>query len=543
MERRIPDTGHDGHGSVWGLPPALSTSLGAAWILLMLLPGINHGLWRPDEHRVAGICAEMARTGNMVTPRLNGKPFLEKPPLYFAVGALFGRAFGTDDDIPYRLASLLFAVLTALLTYSLASRRLGEYGGILAAGILSTSAMFFRTSRWIQVDMALAFGVALAMDAYLRWLDAPRARHSACLGLGIAVSFMVKGLVGPALIGAAILADTLRLRKPANIRRLRPLLILAVIGLPVCAWSGALYREGGWAYVREVIVVNNFMRFAGIGEGAALGHQHGVREYLQRFPGDFLPWTFLFVPALIHGFRGFRGNPWICWFIGPFALLCSSSTKRDVYLLPLYPAAACLVADWLLHGARDKWRRAALGATWVFAGALATVPLAGIWLGHPALGMVVGGCALLAYAALLRPSRLSVRSLPGEIRLILAVSIGLCCASFLYFAYRTPRKDYLAFARDALVEAQGEEITILCPDEILDGVLPMAAGRNFNEVRSPDEIRSAGLYAWTDSRDRILQAVRRVAAVEILCQRELGSHKRSILARVQPGKALTGEDD
>lgn len=53
----------------------------------MSLPGFRHGLWRPDELRVAGICAEMARSHDFCVSHLNGRPFLEKPPLYFALGA------------------------------------------------------------------------------------------------------------------------------------------------------------------------------------------------------------------------------------------------------------------------------------------------------------------------------------------------------------------------------------------------------------------------------------------------------------------------
>jgi hypothetical protein len=48
----------------------------------LLLPGIDHGIWRPDEPLVAGICSEMARSGDYIVPHLNGTPFLEKPPLY-----------------------------------------------------------------------------------------------------------------------------------------------------------------------------------------------------------------------------------------------------------------------------------------------------------------------------------------------------------------------------------------------------------------------------------------------------------------------------
>jgi 4-amino-4-deoxy-L-arabinose transferase-like glycosyltransferase len=60
----------------------------SAILFLTLLPGIQHGPWRPDEPQVAGVCAEMAYQKDFVVPRLNGQPFLEKPPLYYALGIL-----------------------------------------------------------------------------------------------------------------------------------------------------------------------------------------------------------------------------------------------------------------------------------------------------------------------------------------------------------------------------------------------------------------------------------------------------------------------
>ncbi len=41
----------------------------------------SHSLWTPDEPRDAAIGLAMLRSGDYVTPRLNGAPFLEKPPL------------------------------------------------------------------------------------------------------------------------------------------------------------------------------------------------------------------------------------------------------------------------------------------------------------------------------------------------------------------------------------------------------------------------------------------------------------------------------
>ena len=77
---------------------------------VVLSAGINHGIWRPDEPYMAGICSEMARTHNFAVPTLNGNPFLEKPPLYYAVAAVSGIIFGTDNDVSFRIISILFSV-------------------------------------------------------------------------------------------------------------------------------------------------------------------------------------------------------------------------------------------------------------------------------------------------------------------------------------------------------------------------------------------------------------------------------------------------
>ena len=96
-------------------------------LLFFLVPGINHGLWSPDEPRVAGTCAEMARTRDFVVPHLNGKPFLEKPPLYYAAGAVAGSLLGEDKDVPYRLVSLLISALTIIITFLMGTKEFYEW--------------------------------------------------------------------------------------------------------------------------------------------------------------------------------------------------------------------------------------------------------------------------------------------------------------------------------------------------------------------------------------------------------------------------------
>jgi 4-amino-4-deoxy-L-arabinose transferase-like glycosyltransferase len=63
--------------SLWGLAMALWL-LAFAWI---------RPLSDPDEGRYAVVALDMLRTGNWVTPHLNGLPFFHKPPLYYWLAA------------------------------------------------------------------------------------------------------------------------------------------------------------------------------------------------------------------------------------------------------------------------------------------------------------------------------------------------------------------------------------------------------------------------------------------------------------------------
>jgi 4-amino-4-deoxy-L-arabinose transferase-like glycosyltransferase len=50
-----------------------------------------------DEGRYAVLALEMARSGDLVTPRLNGLLYFEKPPLQYWIGALSFRWFGITE--------------------------------------------------------------------------------------------------------------------------------------------------------------------------------------------------------------------------------------------------------------------------------------------------------------------------------------------------------------------------------------------------------------------------------------------------------------
>jgi 4-amino-4-deoxy-L-arabinose transferase-like glycosyltransferase len=499
----------------------------SAILFLTLLPGIQHGLWRPDEPQVAGVCAGMAYTQDFVVPRLNGDPFLEKPPLYYAFGAASGLVFGKDNDLSYRLVSILFAGLTLFITFRIVSMREGAMNGLLASGVLASSWGFFRLARWIQVDMSLVFFVTLAMYAYIRLSEKSSRWHSMLMGLSIGLSFMAKGFVGPAIIAVAILTDLILKRDFAIVKKLRPLWILTIMVIPVLPWILALYERGGLPFLREVIVVNNLMRFTGAPEGAVLGHMYGPLHYFPTFPMKFLPWTFALIPALISSLRKTKDDPYLGWFIGPFLLLSIASVKRDVYLIPLFPACACVTASWLSRAGNSKWEELILNTIWAIALLLAFAPLLGIFFGRPVLGALLG---FLSLASIYKITQWRGRDI---IRLVMVVCLSLSIATALYYNVKKEKRDYLKFTREALHRAMGSEIIILMPDEIFEGTLPMVTGRTHKVLGTHSDIREDGFYLWADKHGKGIQEAKKIGRVDITLEKKIGE-RYATLAFIKP---------
>jgi hypothetical protein len=488
----------------------------SAILFLTLLPGIQHGLWTPNEPQVAGVCAEMAYQKDFVVPRLNGRPFLEKPPLYYALGAISGIVFGEDKDLSYRLVSICFASLTLFVTFRMASMRGGIMNGLLASGILASSWGFFRLARWIQVDMLLVFSVTLAMFAYRKPSEKSMQRDSMLMSLAIGLSFMAKGFVGPAIIAAAVITDTIIKRDLSILKKIRPIWTFVVLLVPILPWISALYARGGFPFLREVIVVNNLMRFTGAPEGAALGHMHSPFFYLRSFPIDFLPWTFAFVPTLISSLRKAKDDPYLAWFIGPFFLLSIASAKRGLYLMPLFPACACMTASWLSRAGKLRREELIVRGIWGIAVLVAFSPFVGIFLGRPVLGVILG---LLSLASLYRILNWRARDAIG---LVMVMCISLSAAMTVYYSAMKEKRDYLGFTREALSTAKGSEIMVLAPDETFEGTLPMITGGTYRYAEKRANIKQEGLYIWADKDDIFIRKVEQVANVEIVLEKKLG---------------------
>ena len=305
-------------------------------------------LWGSDEPRVAGIAAEMGRSGDMVVPRLNGEPFLEKPPLYFWAASTVFNLLG-ENTYTARLPSAMTAICGVALVFFLArSMGFSAFTAFISAFILATSTGYWGVGRKCIIDMMLCLFTTCAVVCFFQASRSLQKRILWYTGfvLSLSCAVMTKGLVGLA-IPLSALSVWLLLEKDFSLKAWGLLSIGSLLCLiPVGIWIWFLYNTLGWDAVYEVAWTNNFARFTGT-------HQSHIRPfyfYIIRFPKNFFPWV-LFLPlGLIFHLRKIR--EWnihssslflVAWLGIPFILLSLSAGKRDLYLLPLYPAAALFV--------------------------------------------------------------------------------------------------------------------------------------------------------------------------------------------------------
>ncbi|MFH1037405.1 MAG: glycosyltransferase family 39 protein [PVC group bacterium] len=333
------------------------------WVTLLCLATLvcgiaGHALWTADEPREAEIAREMAgviRGGaegrSCAVPYLAGKPFVEKPPLYYWLSALMmltaGKMIGTTAAA--RAFSALCGAVTALLLWMVMKECLDRRRARSGALILVTTAGFFMASHWILIDPLLMLLISAAVLFFFQGLD--RDRPLIILGayLAAGLAFLTKGFVAWGLLAVpGCLLLTLHRRKVIG----KPLLHLAGIVLllgPGLAWAAAFHARGGPALWQEWFINNNIGRFSG---QTTHSHIKGPFYYLGIAPVLLLPWT----PLLLGGFIRRRGERLgrrepgerallqisLAWAVGGLVLLSLAGTKRDIYLYPLLPAFAVL---------------------------------------------------------------------------------------------------------------------------------------------------------------------------------------------------------
>ncbi|HOM28952.1 MAG TPA: glycosyltransferase family 39 protein [Deltaproteobacteria bacterium] len=348
-----------------------------ALVISLSLVGIfDHSLWTPDEPRVAEIGREMVLSRDYLIPHLSKEPFLEHPPLYYALVGMSYHLFGTGNEGAGRIPSVLFGLSTLLITYVSTKRLYSEKTALLATLILAGTAEFLVIHHKIIVDAALCFFISAAMMSFILAYMKKFPKGYLAFWSALALSFLTKGLVGVAIPVSGVILFLLWQRDFSEIRRIRVIPGVALLACAAILWGVVLHLRGGTDFLHTFFIYNQFGRFFSM-SGYTGGHLRPWYYYFFSIFTDSAPWSLLLL-ASIPGFRtGQNANRFMAsWVLGGFILLSLSATKRGIYFLPMYPALSVIIAQTfadLTERAGRWWDRWALRIT---AGAIVLAGLA-----------------------------------------------------------------------------------------------------------------------------------------------------------------------
>lgn len=329
--------------------------LGFCLVLYFLNLG-QWDLWNPDEPRYAEVVKEMVQRSDWVLMHVNGNVYGDKPPLFFWLIALSSYLWQGFTSFSARFPSALFGTFTILITFLIGRKLFDPETGFLSGLILATSMLFAYLATRANIDATLTFFTTASLYCFLQWdvwnqKDSGRERNIKRLSIygfyiGMALATLAKGPVGfilPLLVTLIYLAVQKDWKTIKGMRFLSGMLLFLAI---VLSWYLPAVAVGGKPYLQETLFKHTLKAYA---EGWT--HVRPVYYYLYNFPVDFLPW-FLFLPgAIAYGWARETAEKRkkfllpLVWFIVIFLFFSSSKGKRELYLLPLFPAASLMVGN------------------------------------------------------------------------------------------------------------------------------------------------------------------------------------------------------
>jgi 4-amino-4-deoxy-L-arabinose transferase-like glycosyltransferase len=416
-----------------------STAARIGWIILIIATlyvcYFSHlsaiGFVGPDEPRYAWIARDMAESGDWVTPRLYGKPWFEKPVLYYWSAAVFFKLSGVQRIPPgstasvatnptprfsaetaARLPSAIYALLATLALAWLALRIYGPetarwfllllpttVGMIGFSHAAATDMPFFATLTIAMVFAAILLrlvpsvdsptysvssasplpvraGLAPPADATRTNLNAgkefpaPPSLTSFFFGLFLGLAVLAKGPAAIILSGGAVFFWALFTKRWRDAFRLfHPIGIISFC-LTALPWY-ILCASRNPDFFRVFIIEHNFKRYL----TPEFQHIQPFWYYIPVLLVAFFPWTILLIWSLVAGARHLLQKKSISpatLFLLTWSAFCilffsTSHSKLPGYILPAFPAVALLLCHFSINHA-FKWRKPIGGTLLVFAG-------------------------------------------------------------------------------------------------------------------------------------------------------------------------------
>lgn len=399
------------------------------WLVLVLvscvvlLPGIS--AIPPvdrDEPRYAVATSQMLESGDFIDIRFQDEQRYLQPAGIYWLQSIAVTMTGTVDDRAiwaHRIPSFLGILAAVAMTAAIAGGLFGRTAGIGAGLLVATAVAVGFEARIAKTDAVLLTTITAAHLALMRIYLQPKGHwwRPAVFWAALGAGMMIKGPIILLFVGLALAALLVWDRKAAWLAELKPLwgvpLFLAIV-LPWYVAIGVVSEGGFYAEA----VGDSLMGKVGESQQS---HAGPPGYYLSLFTLTFWPGSLF---AVLAGWwawthrREAAVRYLICWIVPAWIVYELIATKLPHYVMPTYPALACLAVAAIFAPGAGKaplWLRVLAGvyaAVWLAAsGLVAALGPAGLHWAEGVIAplLVVAGILIFLAASAALPLYLTGR--------------------------------------------------------------------------------------------------------------------------------------
>ncbi len=363
----------------------------AAVSALAVLPFLGETIfYSKGEPREAIVAVSMLQSGNWILPVNYGADIAYKPPfLYWCIAAVSWLFGGEVSEYTARFPSAAAFLAMQLVFFRFVAKRKDTATALLSAVLLLTSFEVHRAAVACRLDMLQVSFIVMSLCLLFRWDE------KGCHGVPwVAVVLMACATLTKGPVGSIFPCVCIGIYQLLRGRRLASTFFsLLGIGLltlvPLALWFWAAYRQGGDAFM-NLMLEENTGRF--FNKMSYPSHHNPLWYNFLTIIWGWIPWTLVLIISLFglkwkkihlrsageswkeclrHAWCRFRSQPPLqlfAWVVILFIFIfyCIPESKRSVYLLPIYPFMAMLLAQYLLTETGRDTRTFRISA-WLFA--------------------------------------------------------------------------------------------------------------------------------------------------------------------------------
>ena len=301
------------------------------------------------EGRIAEVVREMLIRGDYFHPTCLWVPYTTKPLLPYWLIICFYKLRPVLDEFTLRFPSALFAAFSVLSTFLLGKRLFSTKTALLGSLILSTCYGVITWGRCAAADILNMSAIIIAISYY--WLNRERSSfpHAVILGVLIALSGQMKGLVGIAIPIGLIAIDIFlsgRLGQFFAPRLLAGFFIgLFAYFLPFLpALSGHNLSGYHWLSMAVHESITRAIR--------PFDHKGSPFTYVEFIPLWLIPWSIILFGMLGYYFLNIKRLAYearwlLLCFAFIFLLFTLAGSRRSYYILPILPFASLIAGSFL----------------------------------------------------------------------------------------------------------------------------------------------------------------------------------------------------